>query len=480
MVADPPNAHNIQGEAPDRSAETRVRSRRMSDAETSESPNLLEQAWALGLQAQGGNAKKRDEALRLAIAAFDKEHFQLGAVALLVQLLLDAKHNAGVAEACEKLADAYIRRGDLPGATAASHDADRAEGDGPEIRRAIAKAFGKGSKRAKDVSQTPPPLPSPAPPDAALLALSGDALLQRATKALGLFVAAKDPLAHGDVPALPLFSSLEPRALERLLTAFVPRHLAFEEMAIEQNEEGREAFIVVRGLLRAERTAHGLEEETPTLLAQLGPGAIFGEMALVSDAPRAASVTAQEPATILAASREALEAIATNEPVIGKELGAFCRSRMIANLVRTSPLLRAIPSSERETLMALFVARTFAEGEALVVQGEEPTGLFLLASGGVRVTTEDPNDGEPLVVADLGPGDVVGEISVVLRRPASATVVASFPTVALELVRAQFHDAIRQHPLVLAELYALATARDEELRTVVAQQALDVEEVVLV
>lgn len=451
-----------------------------NQAETIESENLLERAWALGLQAQGGNASKRDEALRLAIAAFDKEHFQLTAVALLIQVLLDAKHTTGVAEACEKLADAYVRRGDLPGATAASHDADRAAGDGTEIRRGIAKAFGKGSKRAKEVSPTPPPLPSPAIPDAALEALSGDALLQRASKALNLFVSVTDPVAHGDVPLLPLFSSVEPRALERLLTAFVPRHLALEEMAIEQHEAGHEAFIVVRGLLRAERSGPGQEEELPTLLAQLGPGAIFGEMALVSDAPRAASVTAQEPATVLAASREALEAIAANEPSIGKELGAFSRSRMIANLVRTSPLLRAIPSSEREQLMSLFVARTFAEGEALVVQGEEPTGLFLLASGGVRVTTEDPDDGEALVVADLGPGDVVGEISVVLRKPASATVVASFPTVALELVRAQFQDAIKQHPLVLAELYTLATTRDEELRTVVAQQALDVEEIVLV
>ena len=65
-------------------------------------------------------------------------------------------------------------------------------------------------------------------------------------------------------------------------------------------------------------------------------------------------------------------------------------------------------------------------------------------------------------------------------NPTTATVVAAFPTVALELSRDQFQEAIRQHPAVLTQLYQLATSRRDELRTVVAQQALDVEEIVLV
>ena len=103
----------------------------------------------------------------------------------------------------------------------------------------------------------------------------------------------------------------------------------------------------------------------------------------------------------------------------------------------------------------------------------------LVASGGVRVTTHDPAGGEDIVVADLGPGDVVGEISIVLRRPATATVSTAFPTIALELSRERFQEAIRRHPAVLTELYALATARQDELHSVVAQEALDVEDVVL-
>jgi cAMP-dependent protein kinase regulator len=450
----------------------------MTEQELASVPQI-DRAWALGIASRKDPAR-RDEAVRVALAIVEKEPLRLSAASLLVQLLVDAGRKTVAADAAEKLVDAFVRRGDLPAATAAAFQADRAGGDGDDLRKAIAAAFGKGSKRAANVSPTPPPLPIHPAPDPTLAALSGDALLERAEKALMKLVSARDPLPHGQVPALPLFSSLEPAALERLLAAFEQRDLGVDERAIGQGEEGREAFVVVHGVLRAERAATSGREDGPTLLAVLGPGAIFGEMALVSDAPRAASVVAQDPSTVLVASRVALEAIAATEPVIGKELGSFCRSRMIANVIRTSALLRAIPADERERVMSLFETRTFQEGDVLFREGGEPDGLYLLASGGVRVLASDPGGGEDVVVADLGPGDVVGEISIVLRRPATGTVVATYPTVALELSRESFQDAIRQHPSVLTELYQLATARHDELRTVVAQQALDVEEVVLV
>jgi cAMP-dependent protein kinase regulator len=438
-------------------------------------PTLLEAGWS-SLLTSADDESARERALRIAIALVELDPFQLSAAALLTRLVIAAGSKATAAAAAAKLVDAYVRRGDLPAATAAAALADRAGGDGATLRTTIAKAFGQGSSRLADVSASPPALP--ATPDlGALESLRGKPLLDRANAALTELARADDPIAHGKVPVLPLFSQLAPKALERLLAALTVRDLDAGGVAIEQGSEGREAFVVVRGTLRAERTS--ASDAAPTLLAVLGPGAIFGEMALVSSAPRAASVIAQEPVTLLVVARAALETMAQTEPAIGRELGSYCRSRMLANLVRTSALLCAIPAAEREPVMALFEAKTFDEGQVLFEQGGEPEGLYLVASGGVRVTTHDPAGGEDIVVADLGPGDVVGEISIVLRKPATATVIAAFPTVALELSRDRFQEAIRRHPAVLTELYNLATARADELRSVVAQEALDVEDVVL-
>jgi len=82
-------------------------------------------------------------------------------------------------------------------------------------------------------------------------------------------------------------------------------------------------------------------------------------------------------------------------------------------------------------------------------------------------------------LATLGPGELRGEISLVLRRPANATVTALHPTIALHLDREEFQRVIKQHPALLAELYDIATRRDEETRSIVAQEAADAGEVVL-
>lgn len=431
----------------------------------------MDEAWSHVL------AGRQDEGLRRCVALLESDPLQLGAASLaLAQLVAGGRKDVGAI--ATRLVDAYVRRSDLPSATAVAAIAKTAGVDAKPLRRAIAAAFGKGSKRLADVSPAPPPLPAAPSEGADLATLSGPALLDRAAAALGVTADADDPIDDGgEVSALPLFSALAPPALERLLAGFALRDVAQDEVVIAQGDEGREAFVVVRGSLRAERRA--AEDAAPDVLALLGPGAIFGEMALVSEAPRAASVVAVEPAQLLVAKRDELEAIAGSEEAVGKELAAFCRNRMMMNLVRHSTILNAVAPAQQGELMARFETRTFQAGEVVVTQGDEAAGLFLIASGHVRVSGTDA-DGDRIVLAELGPGDVVGEIGLVLRRPATATVTASHPTIALHLPRESFQETIREHPALLTELYELATRREEETRSVVAQQALDVEDVILV
>jgi CRP-like cAMP-binding protein len=421
--------------------------------------SLLDQAWDAIFQ------QRTEPGLRMAIALVEAEPSQLGAVTLLLRTLDEQGRTRPKKKLLPKLVEAWSRRGDLPQAVAAARLAGKA---GKPLVAELAAAYGLGSTRLADVSPAPPALPL-APELGAVGKLAGAALLDRAEQALEGFGAWEDPVEAGALPALPLFSALPPRALERLLAVVEVRELASGAQVIGQGEEGKEAYVVVRGTLRAERPAAG----EATVLAVLGPGAIFGEMALVSDAPRAASVHAQEATRLLVMKRSDLEALAKDEPALGLELASFCRARMVANLVRTSAVLRAAPAAQREAFMARFSTAAFEPGEVLVQEGAEVGALFLIASGHVRVLKEE--GGESLILAELGPGDVVGEIGVVLRRPATATVIATHPTVALGLRRKAFEDAIKEHPALLAELYQLATQRDEETRSVVAQEVVDLD-----
>ncbi len=420
---------------------------------------------------------RTDEALRLAIGLLEADASQLGAALFLARVLIHEGHGMVATDAANRLVDAFVRRGDLPQAVVAAKTAGEGGENALGLLETIAEVFGQDSARLGDVAPAPPPLPSADEPPAGLAKLKGEVLFAKAEAALQSYLDGEDPVpADAPVPKLPLFAGLDADELGELLAAFALRDLAGGEVLVTEGEEGTEAYVVANGVLHVERATG--EGEDPTFLAALGPGALFGEMALVSDAPRAASVVADEVATVLVVGRDDLERLAKVTPAIGQQLAKFCRGRMIANLLRHSSILRSVSGTDREALFHRFEARHLAAGESLVEEGSEGQGLFLLASGAVEVSGKDA-EGDDLRITELGPGDVVGEISLVLRRPANATVRALTPTVALFLGRDEFQDAIREHPTLLGELYETATQRDEETRTVVAQEAMDVGDIVL-
>src|SRR5438445_132251 len=93
------------------------------------------------------------------------------------------------------------------------------------------------------------------------------------------------PLAKTDLAvAQPLFSSLAAPALRALVSAFEVRLFDKGDKIIEEGTPGAEAFVLARGELEVFRDQAG----EPLLLARLGSGAVFGEMALLSRSPRAA------------------------------------------------------------------------------------------------------------------------------------------------------------------------------------------------
>lgn len=145
---------------------------------------------------------------------------------------------------------------------------------------------------------------------------------------------------------------------------------------------------------------------------------------------------------------------------------------MVANLVRTSPVLVAVEPEERPALVERFETRVYEKGEKLVTEGEEASGLHLIASGVVAVVGHEA--GEPIVLATLGAGETAGEVAMILRRKANADVVAVHPTVTLFLPREDFLALVRDHPAILHPLYILAVERDAETALVLGERTTSV------
>ena len=454
---------------------------------TTDSP--LDRALALLL------AGEREAALRWSAATVAKDPQTASALILTSRLLAEAGRSEAATEGFELGIKRAIDAGNLPIAVAAVGDLRSLGVNVDGHLDTIASAFCRSSARLNDpATLPPPPLPDPAHDFQPLSSfLSGPLLLSKATQIIHEARHAYETLEESEEPLIspvPLFSQLEREGLRALIGAFGMMTVPAGDVVIAEGEEGAEAFIVARGELEVRRQQREVEPMSASslesagalpegagrstapasggelTLARLTNGALFGEMALLSRAPRAASVVACRPSILLVARREALEAVAATRPEVGIELAAHCRRRMVANLVRTSPVLIAVSASERPALVERFETRVFEKGDKLIVAGEDTSGLHLIASGEIAVIGDD--GGEPFVISTLGAGDVVGEVALVLRRKANADVVAVHPTVTLHLPREHFLSLIREHPAILLGLYTLAIERDEETSNVLA------------
>ena len=87
--------------------------------------------------------------------------------------------------------------------------------------------------------------------------------------------------------------------------------------------------------------------------------------------------------------------------------------------------------------------------------------------------------GARVVVANVGPGEVIGEISLVTGNPISATVIAVSDATVLSLSREDFEAAVAPNPTVMEYLRWLSETRWEELRAAQVEEVVEVDEELL-
>lgn len=96
------------------------------------------------------------------------------------------------------------------------------------------------------------------------------------------------------VAGMPLFRDLSPTHLDLLLGQFVLLMVEEGQDVVRQGDPGDRFYVILEGTLEVERDGH--------VLAALGPGEAFGEIALLLDVPRTATVRARDPVKLLTLS----------------------------------------------------------------------------------------------------------------------------------------------------------------------------------
>jgi CRP/FNR family transcriptional regulator, cyclic AMP receptor protein len=117
------------------------------------------------------------------------------------------------------------------------------------------------------------------------------------------------------------------------------------------------------------------------------------------------------------------------------------------------PLFAAISKRDLEFVASRVDEVSLKAGQTLIREGEPTESFFILESGHVQVRRA----GKP--AARLGPGDFFGEIGMLDRGPATATVVTDGPVEAMVLSHSQFADAIKGNSTLALQVIAAMAKR---------------------
>jgi lysophospholipid hydrolase len=108
---------------------------------------------------------------------------------------------------------------------------------------------------------------------------------------------------------------------------------------------------------------------------------------------------------------------------MNSENPAFDPTRLLLAL-RRSDLFASLSADAMTALQAQLTPVTLMSGEILFKEGEPSDSLYIVISGRLRVFSRATDDQSERLVADLGHGEIVGEMGLVCGEPRSATVVA--------------------------------------------------------
>ncbi|KAF4739071.1 hypothetical protein FOZ63_005106, partial [Perkinsus olseni] len=187
-------------------------------------------------------------------------------------------------------------------------------------------------------------------------------------------------------------------------------------------EDGNHLYIVEKGQLDCYKKFPDGEKKVKTCV----PGDCFGELSLLYNTPRAASVEATEPCTLWRLDRETFNHIV-------KESASRKRVRY-ETFLRSVPIFNPLDAYELSQVADALKTESFTAGQTIVQQGEPGDQFYLIENG----TCQAFKDEQEEAVKDYKVGDYFGELALLRDAPRAATVKATSDVDCLVIERRAF------------------------------------------
>jgi CRP-like cAMP-binding protein len=238
--------------------------------------------------------------------------------------------------------------------------------------------------------------------------------------------------------ATPLFAGMPSDALQALVANLQLVSLDPGELLFREGDPSDALYVIVEGEVSVQAEGPPRVE-----MSRLGPGTFIGEVALMTDQPRSATVVCLQPAELLRIDRHTLSRVLADHGDVLRAVLRFVRDRLVDRWMRTSPLFRPFNDAERIELAAKFKFLEIDAGAVMLGRGQRPDGLYIVLAGQFLVVRNQA------AVAQLGPGDLIGETALLAGGVFNSDVVARGKGLALCLPAEAFREVIMTHPHVL-------------------------------
>jgi CRP-like cAMP-binding protein len=120
----------------------------------------------------------------------------------------------------------------------------------------------------------------------------------------------------------PFFATLSRNELIELAKATEDMEVEEGKALTREGESGREFFVIIDGEVAVEKGGNEIR--------RMGPGDFFGEIALIEDTPRTATVTAVTPLRFFVLTRQSFRSLLAHQPELAEKVSAALQERMRA------------------------------------------------------------------------------------------------------------------------------------------------------
>lgn len=269
-------------------------------------------------------------------------------------------------------------------------------------------------------------------------------------------------IAYDEVlSCVPFLKHLNPTERRQLLDVCRPRKFPYVgSYVVKEGERGSEFFILCRGTVTVSAL---LPDGTDALLAELQPGGYFGEIALLEDISRTASVvTSERNCMLLVLSRSQFNKIVWSSNETTEILKAVGSRRLASNL-KAMPFFKDLDDEKIAKLSQLFEFWECPAGYEVFQEGKAGDDFHVIVRGRCRVSCLDVDKVNSIHLRDIGSGDFMGEVALLRSVVRTASVVALEPCIFLTLNSQRFKTLLEVSPSIATALEDVAADREQNV-----------------